>query len=203
MTIRSIRKRLPNSAQDLDGQLLKFNLHLTDEHSVGLSYSRSQSERWTPFSSASYPTPPSKDNIKKYGYENALKRFLANRETTDTTWSTKYQYQPLDNRLVDFKLSYSESNTDQTDEREATAFFQTSTGGRKMDTAYKDRILEASNISLFDTGPLAHAVTGGIQIRKHSRDTEMWMPGSDLQCAQVQLRPLPAKLHAAGQGRHQ
>jgi hemoglobin/transferrin/lactoferrin receptor protein len=171
-------QRLPNSAQDLDGQLLKFNLHLTDEHSVGLSYSRSQSERWTPFSSASYPTPPSKDNIKKYGYENALKRFLANRETTDTTWSTKYQYQPLDNRLVDFKLSYSESNTDQTDEREATAFFQTSTGGRKMDTAYKDRILEASNISLFDTGPLAHAVTGGIQIRKHSRDTEMWMPGS-------------------------
>ncbi|WP_064119732.1 TonB-dependent receptor [Pseudomonas fluorescens] len=171
-------QRLPNSAQDLDGQLLKFNLHLTDEHSVGLSYSRSQSERWTPFSSASYPTPPSKDNIKKYGYENALKRFLANRETTDTTWSTKYQYQPLDNRLVDFKLSYSESNTDQTDEREATAFLQTSTGGRKMDTAYKDRILEASNISLFDTGPLAHAVTGGIQIRKHSRDTEMWMPGS-------------------------
>ncbi|WP_085632210.1 MULTISPECIES: TonB-dependent receptor [unclassified Pseudomonas] len=170
-------KRLPNSAQDLDGQLLKFNLHLDDEHSVGLSYSRSQSERWTPFSSASYPTPPTWSNIKQYGYDKALKRFLANRETVDTTWSAKYQYQPLDNRLIDFKLSYSESNTDQTDERDATAFFQTSTGGRKMDTAYKDRIVEASNVSLFETGPLAHAFTTGVQLRRHSRDTEMWMPG--------------------------
>jgi hemoglobin/transferrin/lactoferrin receptor protein len=171
-------KRLPNSAQDLDGQLFKLNLRLNDEHSVGLSYSHSESERWTPFSSTSYPTPPTRQNIKQYGYKNALKRFLANRETIDTTWSTKYRYQPLENRLVDLELTYSESHTDQTDERDATAFFQTSTGGRKMETAYKDRIVELRNISLFDTGKLAHAVTSGVEIRKHSRDTEMWMPGA-------------------------
>ncbi|APC15542.1 TonB-dependent receptor [Pseudomonas frederiksbergensis] len=170
-------QRLPNSAQDLDGQLFKLNLHLNDGHSVGMSYSRSYSERWTPFSSASFPSPPNQAAIDKYGYENALKRFLANRQTTDTTWSTKYLYQPLDNPLVDFKISYSESNTDQTDERGETAFYQTATGGRKMDTAYKDRILELRNISLFASGPLEHAVTTGVQIRKHSRDTEMWMPG--------------------------
>ncbi|VVN23002.1 TonB-dependent heme receptor A [Pseudomonas fluorescens] len=170
-------KRVPNSAQDLNGQLFKLNLHLNDEHSVGLSYSHSESERWTPFSSTSYPTPPTRANIKQYGYENALKRFLANRETIDTTWSGKYQYQPLDNRLIDLELSYSQSNTDQTDERDATAYFQTSTGGRKMDTAYQDRIVELRNISRFETGVLTHAVTSGVEIRKHQRDTEMWMPG--------------------------
>ncbi|MFC6300260.1 TonB-dependent receptor [Pseudomonas spelaei] len=171
-------KRLPNSAQDVDGKLFKLNMHLTDEHSVGLSYSRSHSQRWTPFSAASYPSPPSQAYINRYGYEGALKGFLANRDTVDTTWSTKYQYQPMDNPLVDLKLSYSESNTDQTDERDANALFSLATGGRKMDTAYKDRILELRNTSLFATGPLEHAVTTGVQVRKHNRDTEMWMPGS-------------------------
>ncbi|POA46219.1 TonB-dependent receptor [Pseudomonas sp. MPR-ANC1] len=171
-------KRLPNSAQDVAGQLVKVNLHLTDEHSAGLSYSHSESQRWTPFSSASYPSPPSAFNIQKYGYEGALKRLIANRETLDTTWSGFYQYQPLDNRLIDMKLSYSQSDTDQTDERDATAFFQPASGGRKMDTAYQDRVVELRNISLFETGALAHAVTTGVQIRKHSRDTDMWMPGA-------------------------
>lgn len=171
-------KRLPYSAQDLDGQLFKVNLHPNDEHSVGLSYSHSESARWTPFTAATYIAPPSKDNIKKYGYDGALKRFITHRDTVDTTWSSYYQYQPLDNPLVDLKLSYSQSNTDQTDERDATAFFQMASGGRKMDTTYEDRILELRNISLFETGALAHAVTAGAQIRKHSRDTEMWMPGT-------------------------
>ncbi|MGY2161009.1 hypothetical protein, partial [Pseudomonas tolaasii] len=49
-------KRLPNSAQNVDGKLFKFNAHFTDEQSLGLSYSRSNSQRWTPFSAASYPT---------------------------------------------------------------------------------------------------------------------------------------------------
>eukprot|EP01034_Spumella_vulgaris_P016851 gene16851-21490_t len=51
-------QRLPNSAQDVDGQLFKLNMYLTDEHSLGFSYSRANSERWTPFSSRSYPSPP-------------------------------------------------------------------------------------------------------------------------------------------------
>ncbi|WP_350613512.1 TonB-dependent hemoglobin/transferrin/lactoferrin family receptor [Pseudomonas sp. HY7a-MNA-CIBAN-0227] len=172
-------KRLPNSAQDVDGKLFKLNMHLTDEHSVGMSYSRANSQRWTPFSAKSYPDPPSQVNIDRYGYKGALKRFLASRDTVDTTWSGKYEYQPLDNPLVDMKLSYSESNTDQTDERDATAFFGLSTGGRKMDTSYKDKILELRNISLFATGPLEHALTTGVQIRKHIRETESWMPGAN------------------------
>ena len=97
-------QRLPNSAQDVDGKLFKVNAHFTDEHSVGLSYSRSHSNRWTPFSAASYPTPPTQFNIDRYGYEGALKRFLAHRDTVDTTWSGKYEYQPLDNPLVDLTI---------------------------------------------------------------------------------------------------
>ncbi|MGY2291755.1 TonB-dependent hemoglobin/transferrin/lactoferrin family receptor [Pseudomonas sp. SDO528_S397] len=171
-------KRLPNSAQDVDGKLFKVNMYLTDEQSVGLSYSRSNSARWTPFSAASYPMPPNQFSIDKYGYEGALKRLLAHRETVDTTWSGKYEYKPLDNPLVDLKISYSQSNTDQTDRRNADAFFQISTGGRQMDTSYDDKILEVRNISLLTTGPLEHAITTGVQIRKHIRDTDMWMPGA-------------------------
>ncbi|MBA1295999.1 TonB-dependent hemoglobin/transferrin/lactoferrin family receptor [Pseudomonas lurida] len=171
-------QRLPNSAQNVDGQLFKVNAHFTDEHSVGLSYSRSHSDRWTPFSAASYPTPPTQANIDRYGYEGALKRFLANRDTVDTTWSGKYEYQPLDNPLVDLTVKYSQSNTEQTDERTDTAFFQLASGGRRMDTAYTDKNLDIRNVSLFDTGPLQHAVTVGTQIRRHTRETEMWMPGA-------------------------
>ncbi|MBC3339275.1 TonB-dependent hemoglobin/transferrin/lactoferrin family receptor [Pseudomonas proteolytica] len=171
-------QRLPNSAQDVDGQLFKLNMYLTDEHSLGFSYSRANSERWTPFSARSYPSPPRKADIDRYGYKGALKRFLANRTTVDTTWSGKYEYQPMDNPLIDMKLSYSESNTDQTDERDATAVIALSSGGRKMDTAYTDKILELRNISRFNTGPLDHALTTGVQVRKHIRDTESWMPGA-------------------------
>ncbi|MCT7085313.1 TonB-dependent receptor, partial [Salmonella enterica subsp. enterica serovar Oranienburg] len=79
------------------------------------SYSSARSNRWTPFSAASYPTPPPQANIDRYGYEGALKRFLANRDTLDTTWSGKYEYQPLDNPLVDLTVKYSQSDTQQTD----------------------------------------------------------------------------------------
>ncbi len=171
-------KRLPNSAQNVDGALFKFNAHFNDEHSMGLSYSRSRSQLWTPFSAKSYPSPPTQYSIDRYGYEGALKRLLANRETIDTTYSGKYEYQPVDNPLIDLKLSYSMSNTDQTDERNADAAFLLSSGGRKMDTAYNDKILELRNISLFATGPLEHAVTTGVQIRKHKREIESWMPGA-------------------------
>ena len=169
--------RLPNSALDLEGALLKGNVHFTEAHSLGVSWSRSESERWAPFSSTAYPTPPTAADIRRYGYDAALKRFLANRRTVDSTWSTTYTYQPLDNRLVDLEVKYSESDTEQTDEREATAFFQPATGGRRMDTEYQDRMLAVRNTSLFETGMLAHAVTAGVQVRRHDRDTQMWMPG--------------------------
>ncbi|GLK88884.1 TonB-dependent receptor [Pseudomonas turukhanskensis] len=171
-------KRLPNSAQDLDAELFKINLHPNDEHSLGLSYTRSNSERMTPFSSNSYPTPPTAANIARYGYEGALRRLLADRSTIDTTWSAKYEYQPLDNPLVDMSLSYSHSKTEQTDERGENAFYQPATGGKKMDTSYRDDVLELRNTSLFETGPFAHALTLGSQLRKHKRDTLMYMPGA-------------------------
>ncbi len=146
-------KRLPNSAQDVEGELLKFNAHFTDEHSMGLSYSSAKSERMAPFSAKSYPSPPTQSTINRYGYEGALKRLLADRETVDTTWSGKYQYQPLNNPLIDLKLSYSFSQTDQTDERAENAVIGLSTGGRKMETSYTDRILEVRNISSADHRP--------------------------------------------------
>ena len=170
-------RRLPNTAQDLDGQLLKVNLHLNDEHSVGMSYSRSNNYLWVPFSAVSYPSPPSQTNIDKYGYDIASQRYLSNRSTIDTTWSGKYQYQPLDNPLVDLEVKYSHSNTEQTDKRGEQSFTQPTSGGRKMETGYTDDMLQIENISLFASGPLDHALTTGMQVRKHQRDVDMWMPG--------------------------
>lgn len=170
--------RLPNTAQDLDAQLLKFNLHLTDEHSVGMSYSRSNNYLWVPFSAVSYPAPPSQANIDKYGFDIASRRYLANRSTIDTTWSAKYNYEPVDNPLVDLEVKYSHSNTEQTDKRGEQAFVQPTTGGRKMETGYTDDMLQIENVSLFASGPLDHVLTTGVQFRKHQRDVNMWMPGT-------------------------
>ncbi len=170
--------RLPNTAQDLDAQLLKLNLHLTDEHSVGMSYSRSNNYLWVPFSAVSYPAPPSQANIDKYGFDIASRRYLANRSTIDTTWSAKYNYEPVDNPLVDLEVKYSHSNTEQTDKRGEQAFVQPTTGGRKMETGYTDDMLQIENVSLFASGPLDHALTTGVQFRKHQRDVNMWMPGT-------------------------
>ncbi|WP_397454481.1 TonB-dependent hemoglobin/transferrin/lactoferrin family receptor [Pseudomonas versuta] len=170
--------RLPNTAQDLDAQLLKLNLHLTDEHSVGMSYSRSNNYLWVPFSAVSYPAPPSQANIDKYGFDIASRRYLANRSTIDTTWSAKYNYEPVDNPLVDLEVKYSHSNTEQTDKRGEQAFVQPTTGGRKMETGYTDDMLQIENVSLFASGLLDHVLTTGVQFRKHQRDVNMWMPGT-------------------------
>ncbi|NNA18772.1 TonB-dependent hemoglobin/transferrin/lactoferrin family receptor [Pseudomonas lundensis] len=170
-------KRLPNTAQDLDAQLLKVNLHFNEEHRLGMSYSRSNNYLWVPFSAISYPAPPSQANIDKYGYDIATRRYLSNRSTIDTTWSAKYNYQPLENPLVNLEVKYSHSNTEQTDTRGAQAYFQPSTGGRKMETGYTDDMVQIENVSLFASGPLDHAVTTGMQVRKHQRDVDMWMPG--------------------------
>ena len=167
-------KRRPNTAQDMDAQLFKVNWQVNDEHRIGGSYSRSQNNLWAPFSAVSYPTPPLASAINQYGYWMASRRLLAQRETIDSTWSVKYQYQPIDNPLVDLKVTYSESNTVQTDTRDY--FFQLASGGKENTTGYKDRILEVRNISRFDSGPLEHVVTSGVQLRKHAREVEMWLP---------------------------
>ncbi len=171
-------QRLPNTSQNLDGELFKLNFHPNEEHSIGLSYTRSKSNYMTPFSANTYVSPPTAAAIKQYGYEAAMRRFLADRDTTDTTWSGKYTYQPMANPLVDLEVSYSHSKTEQVDERGDTAFYGVTSGGKKLDTAYADDVFEVRNTSLFDTGPLSHALTVGSQLRAHKRDVLMYMPGS-------------------------
>lgn len=171
-------KRLPDSAQDLEGGLFKLNVQFDEEQSLGLSYSRSKNERMTRYSSTNYATPPTQANIDRYGYDEAIRRYLAHRETIDTTWSAKYRYQPVDNPLVNLEVKYSESDVDQTDKRGATAFFQLATGGRRMQTDYKDRNVEVRNTAQFSTGALEHSLTTGVELHRHTRETEMWMPGA-------------------------
>ncbi|MGI0793243.1 heme receptor HxuC, partial [Pseudomonas aeruginosa] len=148
-----------------------------EEHDLGFTYLRSKSSRWTPFSASSYPTPPSQWTIDRYGYELGLTRLLAHRDTTDTTWTGKYNYHPLDNPWIDLQLSYSDARTEQLDRREDTAFYQLATGGKRMRTEYQDKVLELRNTSRFDTGALQHELTLGAALHKHKRDILMHMPG--------------------------
>ena len=172
-------KRYPSTAQNQDSMLVKGNFHPTLEHSFGLSYSRSESNLRTPFAATSFVVP-SLYSIKKYGsLEAALNRLTSNRELVDTTWVGKYQYQPVDNPLLDLELTYSYSSTDQTDTRDDDAYFGLTSGGKYMNTEYTDRMFEARNISLFDTGMLAHELTAGAQWREHSREVLMHYPDYD------------------------
>ena len=169
-------KRYPSTAQNQDSMLVKGNFHPTLEHSFGLTYSRSKSNLRTPFAATSFVVP-SLYSIKKYGsLEAALNRLTSNRELVDTTWAGKYQYQPVDNPLLDLELTYSYSSTDQTDTRDDDAYFGLTSGGKYMNTEYTDRMFEARNISLFDTGMLAHEVTAGLQWREHKRSVLMHYP---------------------------
>lgn len=162
-------KRIPYSGQDLRGGLFKLNLHPNEEHDVRLSFIRTKSERWTPFSSKTYPNPPTARMIAMYGYDMALKRLLANRETIDTTLSSEYLFHPLDNPWIDLSLSYSYSKTEQTDQREPWASAIAATGNRRMETSYRDELLELRNVSRFATGAIEHELTLGSALRHHQR----------------------------------
>ena len=157
-------KRLPNSAQDEKTGLFKLNLHPTEEHDLGFTYLRSKSSRWTPFSASSYPTPPSQWTIDRYGYELGLTRLLAHRDTTDTTWTGKYNYHPLDNPWIDLQLSYSDARL--------------ATGGG-MRTEYQDKVLELQGPGTAQHQPfryrsVQHELTLGAALQ--ARDILMHMP---------------------------
>ena len=172
-------KRYPFTAQNQDSVLVKGNFNPTLEHSFGLTYSRTKSELRSPFSAVTFLVP-SKWSIDRYGsLEAAMNRLMSNRELVDTTWAGKYHYQPIDNPLIDLEITYSLSDTEQTDERDDDASFSSSTGGKYINTEYRDKVLEARNISLFDTGPLEHELTVGAQWREHTRDVLMYLPTYD------------------------
>ena len=172
-------ERYPYTAQNQDAVLFKGNFNPSPEHSFGLTYSRSKLDLRTPFSAVTFLVP-SKWSIDRYGsLEAAMHRLLSNRELIDTTWSGKYHYQPQDNPLVDLEISYSLSDTDQTDTRDDDASYSSSTGGKYINTQYRDKVFEVRNTSLFDSGALAHELTAGIQWRLHTRDVLMYLPTFD------------------------
>ena len=171
-------QRYPFTDKKLDGALLKGNFRPNDEHSFGLTFMRSRSDEFVPFSAASFLLP-SKYSIDRYGsLEAAMRRLMADREVTDTTWAGRYRYQPLDNPWIDLELKASWSETEQIDERGEDASYSLATGGKWMRTDYQDRVVELRNTSRFDTGVLGHELTAGVAWHGHKRDVLMYLPGS-------------------------
>ncbi|MFV0887385.1 TonB-dependent receptor [Metapseudomonas otitidis] len=171
-------ERYPHTDQKLDGVLLKGNFRPNEEHGFGLTYMRSVTEQFGPFSAASFYLP-SKYSVDLYGgLENAMRRNLADREVVDTTWAGKYTYQPLDNPWIDLELKASYSETEQTDERRAGANYSLTSGGKWIRTDYQDKVVELRNISRFSTAALEHELTTGLAWHHHNRDVLMYLPGS-------------------------
>lgn len=177
-------ERYPFTDQKLDGVLLKGNFRPSEEHSFGLTFMRSQSEQFVSFSAASFLLP-GKYSIDRYGgLKNAMRRLMADRELTDTTWAGSYRYQPQDNPWVDLELRASWSETEQVDERAENASHSLATGGKWIRTDYKDKVLELRNTSRFATGALDHEFTLGLARHEHKRDVLMYLPGSTYNTAQ-------------------
>lgn len=171
-------QRYPFTDQKLDGALFKGNFRPSEEHAFGLTFMRSRSEQFVPFSAASFLLP-SLYSIRNAGsLEAAMRRLMADREVTDTTWAGSYRYQPLGNPWVDLELKASWSETEQIDERRDNASYQLATGGKWIRTDYQDRVLELRNTSRFATAALEHELTAGLAWHGHERDVLMYLPGS-------------------------
>lgn len=171
-------QRYPHTDQKLDGVLLKGNFHPTEEHGFGLTFTRSRTEQFGPFSAASFYLP-STYTINRYGgLEEAMRMNLADRDVVDTTWAGKYNYQPLDNRWIDLEVTASYSETEQTDERREGANYALTSGGKWIRTDYQDKVFEVRNISRFETAALEHELTTGLAWHHHKRDVLMYLPGS-------------------------
>jgi len=176
-------KRYPFTDQKLDGLLAKGNFRPNVEQNFSLSYARSESETFSPFSAVSFVLPSWSTIQSRGGLENALRRLMADRKITDTTLSASWHYQPLDNPWLDVELKASRAKTEQTDERREGALYQITSGGKKMTTRYLDKVLELRNISRFNTEQLGHELTVGLAWHEHRRDVLMYIPNSTYQNA--------------------
>ncbi|WP_276330885.1 TonB-dependent receptor [Stutzerimonas kirkiae] len=171
--------RYPYSDQNLEAGLIKANLHVNDEHHLGLSFSRSHNEAFLPFSAVTFFLPSWYTINRNDGdLEKAMRINMADREVTDTTWSLKYDYEPRENPWLDLEFTYSYSKTEQTDERREGANYSMTSGGKWINTEYDDTVMELRNVSRFDTGALAHELTTGVAWQHHVRDVLMYLPGS-------------------------
>ncbi|QAV23981.1 TonB-dependent hemoglobin/transferrin/lactoferrin family receptor [Proteus hauseri] len=164
------------SQSDQDSFLIKTNLYLTDEQTLTLSASRSESDGWTPWAAKRDElAKPSQGDVDKYGFDAAMKRKLVYRDQKDDTFSAKWNIQPVDSDLINLTLTYGYSKTKQNDSRPETAssYFSGSMGNQSW-VNYRNHQIEIKNESTLMHGAFEHQVMIGTRWHRNDRDVLMF-----------------------------
>ncbi|CAG2160377.1 unnamed protein product [Oppiella nova] len=106
------------SGQEQETYLAKLNFYPADGHKISLNAMRSGHEGWEPFAAMrDQDAVPTEADIAKYGYDEAWKRRLVDRDQEDTSYSASYEFNPDANPYLNLKAVASYSKTYQHDLR--------------------------------------------------------------------------------------
>ena len=166
------------SEDDMDSYMGKLNIRPNEEHTFTISGLRSKRDSWQPWAAkfVEKMTPPTAQQIQRYGYKGAWLRKLVKRDQTDSSAQFKWNYQPTYNPLIDltFHTTYSKTKQHDTRPKKYNPVASLGTMGNESWVSYTDKTFELENISTFDTGILDHKLLIGTQIHLHDRDTLMY-----------------------------
>lgn len=160
------------SGQEQETYLAKLNFYPADGHKISLNAMRSGHEGWEPFAAMrDQDAVPTEADIAKYGYDEAWKRRLVDRDQEDTSYSASYEFNPDANPYLNLKAIASYSKTYQHDLRLPSVTGSAALLGNESWVTYTNTALKMSNISDFETKLGTHKLKVGAQYQKMEQNS--------------------------------
>lgn len=160
------------SGQEQETYLAKLNFYPADGHKISLNAMRSGHEGWEPFAAMrDQDAVPTEADIAKYGYDEAWKRRLVDRDQEDTSYSASYEFNPDANPYLNLKAVASYSKTYQHDLRLPSVTGSAALLGNESWVTYTNTALKMSNISDFETKLGTHKLKVGAQYQKMEQNS--------------------------------
>lgn len=160
------------SGQEQETYLAKLNFYPADGHKISLNAMRSGHEGWEPFAAMRDQDAVSTEaDIAKYGYDEAWKRRLVDRDQEDTSYSASYEFNPDANPYLNLKAVASYSKTYQHDLRLPSVTGSAALLGNESWVTYTNTALKMSNISDFETKLGTHKLKVGAQYQKMEQNS--------------------------------
>jgi len=160
------------SGQEQETYLAKLNFYPADGHKISLNAMRSGHEGWEPFAAMrDQDAVPTEADIAKYGYDEAWKRRLVDRDQEDTSYSASYEFNPDANPYLNLKAVASYSKTYQHDLRLPSVTGSAALLGNESWVTYTNTALKMSNISDIETKLGTHKLKVGAQYQKMEQNS--------------------------------
>lgn len=160
------------SGQEQETYLAKLNFYPADGHKISLNAMRSGHEGWEPFAAMrDQDAVPTEADIAKYGYDEAWKRRLVDRDQEDTSYSASYEFNPDANPYLNLKAVASYSKTYQHDLRLPSVTGSAALLGNESWVTYTNTALKMSNISDIATKLGTHKLKVGAQYQKMEQNS--------------------------------